>query len=65
MVAGSLGLAAGTASLENLFQFVIDDVVSALNLAMAQYGEPERIRVDNALEFISQLSRPAACAGWK
>ena len=30
------------------------DVVSALNLAVAQYGVPECIRVDNGPEFISK-----------
>ena len=30
------------------------DVVTALNLAVAQYGVPERIRVDNGPEFISK-----------
>ncbi|MGC2434819.1 MAG: integrase core domain-containing protein [Desulfobaccales bacterium] len=30
------------------------DVVIALNLAVAQYGVPERIRVDNSPEFISK-----------
>jgi putative transposase len=28
-------------------------VVAALNLAVAQYGVPERIQVDNGPEFIS------------
>ena len=30
------------------------DVVASLNLAVAQHGVPERIRVDNGPEFISK-----------
>ncbi len=36
------------------FRYKGYDVVSALNLAVAQYGVPERIRVDNGPEFISK-----------
>jgi putative transposase len=36
------------------FRYKGYEVVSALNLAVAQYGVPERIRVDNGPEFISK-----------
>lgn len=40
------------------------DVVTALNLAVAQYGVPERIRVDNGPEFIfKEVDLWALCPG--
>jgi hypothetical protein len=36
------------------FRYKGYDVVTALNLAVAQYGVPERIQVDNGPEFISK-----------
>jgi putative transposase len=36
------------------FSYKGSDVVTALNLAVAHYGVPEHIRMDNGPEFISK-----------